>query len=162
MGQRRHLFVYFCSFTTQIFTVKNWTLSSTIHSFNYYHFVCQNLSLENFGCSHSWVDSSVHSILLPQVRVPSTPFTHVSIYIWTVSCGKDENKPIRGRKWPTFKILWNNLAAVDDKTLGCGLIIFVVSSQCDQIGQFIGLLAIFKAFGNKQFAQTYHILRQFL
>ena len=38
------------------------------------------------------MDSSVPSILLPLIPVPSTPFKLLSIYIWIVSCGKDENK----------------------------------------------------------------------
>ena len=43
-------------------------------------------------CRHSSEDSSAPSILLPQVRVPSTPSTLLSIYIWIESCGKDKNK----------------------------------------------------------------------
>ena len=46
---------------------------------------------------HISVDLSMPSILPPQVWVPSTPSTLVSIYIWFVSCRKDENKP---KKWP--------------------------------------------------------------
>ena len=44
------------------------------------------------GCHHCSVDLSVPSILPPWVWVPSTPSTLLSIYIWIVSCGKDENK----------------------------------------------------------------------
>ena len=48
------------------------------------------------GCHHSSVDLSVPSILLPQVRVPSTPFTFFSIYIVNLSfeleCEENENK----------------------------------------------------------------------
>ena len=43
-------------------------------------------------CRHSSVDSSLPSILPPRVQVPSTPSAFLSIYIWIVSCGKDENK----------------------------------------------------------------------
>ena len=38
---------------------------------------------------------------------------------------------------------------------------FPTSGQCDQIGRLIVLCAIFKAFGNNQFPQISHILRQF-
>ena len=51
------------------------------------------LRTEQLGCCHSSVDSSMPSILPPRVRVPSTPFTLLSIYIWTVSRWKDDNKP---------------------------------------------------------------------
>ena len=44
------------------------------------------------GCRHSSVDLSAPSILPPRVRVPSTQSNLLSIYIWIVSCGKDENK----------------------------------------------------------------------
>ena len=44
------------------------------------------------GCCHSSVDSSAPSILRPWVRVSSPPSTLLSIYIWFVSCRKDENK----------------------------------------------------------------------
>ena len=59
-------------------------------------------NLSNLGCRTSSVDSSVPSILSPLVRVSSTPSTLLSIYIWIVSCGKDENKRKRGRDWPIF------------------------------------------------------------
>ena len=36
------------------------------------------------------------------------------------------------------------------------------ATQCDQIGRFIGLWTIFKAFGNNYFVLISHILRQFL
>ena len=44
------------------------------------------------GCRHSTVDLSVPSILLPPVRVSSTPSMLLSIYIWIMSCGKNKNK----------------------------------------------------------------------
>ena len=34
--------------------------------------------------------------------------------------------------------------------------------QCGQIGYLLNFGQLFKAFGNNQFAQNYHILRQFL
>ena len=44
---------------------------------------------------HSSVDSSAPTVLLPQVRVPSTPSTLVSFivkFVLNVSCEKNENK----------------------------------------------------------------------
>ena len=43
-------------------------------------------------CGHSSVDSSMPSILPPLVWVSSTPSMLLSIYIWFVSCRKDEDK----------------------------------------------------------------------
>ena len=37
------------------------------------------------------MDSSTPSILMPRVRVPNLPSTILWIYIWFVSCRKDEN-----------------------------------------------------------------------
>ena len=51
-----------------------------------------NHFLVMLGCRHSSVDSSAPSILPPLVWVPSTPSLHLSINIWLVSSGKDENK----------------------------------------------------------------------
>ena len=48
-----------------------------------------NVGTLGLNCS---LDLSAPSILLPRFRVPSTPSTLLSIYIWIVSCGKDENK----------------------------------------------------------------------
>ena len=53
-------------------------------------------------CRNFTVDSSAPSNLLPQVRITSTTPMLFSIYIWIVSCGKDENKRKRGRDWPIF------------------------------------------------------------
>ena len=47
------------------------------------------------GCHHSSVDSCAPSILPPWVRVPSTPSTLLSIYIWIASCGKDKKNKMR-------------------------------------------------------------------
>ena len=52
--------------------------------------------------NHSSVDSSSPSILQHQVRIPSTPSMLLSIYIWIISCGEDENKQKRGRDWPIY------------------------------------------------------------
>ena len=46
-------------------------------------------------CCHSSVDLSAPSILLPRVRVPSILSMLLSIYIWFLSCKKDENKQKR-------------------------------------------------------------------
>ena len=40
--------------------------------------------------------------------------------------------------------------------------IWLICRQCDQIGRFIELWAIFKVFGNDYFAQISHIIKQFL
>ena len=67
------------------------------------------LSLTVLVCRHSSVDSSVPSILPPQVRVLSTTSMLFSIYIvQTVylsiefECEKNKNKQKRGRDWPIF------------------------------------------------------------
>ena len=46
------------------------------------------------GCRHSSVDSSVPTILPPQVSVPSKPSMHLSfiVFVLHLSCEKDENK----------------------------------------------------------------------
>ena len=46
------------------------------------------------GCRHSSVDSSVPTILLPQVQVPSTPSMLFSfiVSVLYLSCEKNENK----------------------------------------------------------------------
>ena len=51
---------------------------------------CKDYTSE--GCRHSSVDLSTSSILPPRILVPSTPSMLLSIYIWFVSCRKDENK----------------------------------------------------------------------
>ena len=48
------------------------------------------------ACHHRSVDSYAPSILQPWVRVPSTPFSLLSIYILIESCGKGKNKQNRG------------------------------------------------------------------
>ena len=53
-------------------------------------------------CCHSSVDLSAPSILLPRVRVPSILSMLLSIYIWFLSCKKDENKQKRP-EWAHLK-----------------------------------------------------------
>ena len=59
----------------------------------------------NLGCNNSSVHLSAPSILPPRVGIPSTPSMLSSIYVWNMSCGKDENKLKRGRDWPIKNIL---------------------------------------------------------
>ena len=44
------------------------------------------------GCHYNSVDLSAPTILPPRVRMLSTPYMLLSMYIWIMSCGKDENK----------------------------------------------------------------------
>ena len=55
------------------------------------------------GCCHSSVDSSARSNLPLWVQVPSTPSTLLSVFIWIVSCWKDENKQKEVGIGPFFK-----------------------------------------------------------
>ena len=52
------------------------------------------MELRQSGCYHSSVDSSPPTILLPRVRVPSTPSTLLSfiVLVLFLSCDKNENK----------------------------------------------------------------------
>ena len=70
---------------------------------NFYRNFWTTKTFSSRGCRHGSVDSSEPSHLLPWVRFQSTPTIILSIYIWIVSCGKDENKPKRDRDWPIFK-----------------------------------------------------------
>ena len=66
------------------------------------------------GSCHSSVDSSASSILLPWVWVPSTPPTLLPIYIWIVSCGKNENKQKEAGIGP-YKNYWFRLWSFGDR-----------------------------------------------
>ena len=57
---------------------------------------------------------------------------------------------------------WSIIVIDDQRPIWNRLLVVVTAKQCDQIWRFIGLWATFKAFGNNQFAQIFHILGQFL
>ena len=58
------------------------------------------------GCLHSSVDLSAPTILLPQIRVPSTPSTLFSfiVFVQYLSCEKNENKQKEAGFGPFKKI----------------------------------------------------------
>ena len=50
-----------------------------------------------------WAAAIAQWVRLPRVRIPCTTSTLISIKVW-ILCEKDENKPIRGRDRPIWKI----------------------------------------------------------
>ena len=57
------------------------------------------LNFTEKGCRHSSVDSSVPTILLPRVQVPSRPSTLLYFtvkFVLYLSCENNENKKVAG------------------------------------------------------------------
>ena len=92
---------------------KSWMIEQgTVRSRRSLHYSSHNNDADDLNSTsvQSFDTSWVPSILPPRVRVPRTPPILFSMYIWIVSCGKDENKRKRGQEWPIKKLFWHNLA----------------------------------------------------